>query len=54
MFKDDTEKPFEEKTKEPVERKKPEPKPKEESDLRKSLDKGLKDFPRRRGGLPKI
>lgn len=54
MFKDDTDKPFEEKTKEPVERKKPEPKPKEESDLRKSLDKGLKDFPRRRGGLPKI
>ena len=53
-FKEDTEKPVEKKTKEPVERKKPEPKPKEESDLRKSLDKGLKGFPRKRGGLPKI
>ena len=54
-FKDDTEKPFKEKPKDPpIERKKPEPQPKEESDLRKSLDKGLKDFPRRRGGLPKI
>ena len=54
-FKEDTEKPVEEKPKDPpVERKKPEPKPKEESDLRKSLDKGLKGFPRKRGGLPKI
>lgn len=53
-FKEDTEKPVEKKTKEPVEKKKPEPKPKEESDLRKSLDKGLKGFPRKRGGLPKI
>lgn len=54
-FKEDTEKPVEEKPKDPpVERKKPEPKPKEESDLRKSLDKGLKNFPRKRGGLPKI
>ena len=55
MFKDDTEKSIEEKPKDPpVERKKPEPKPKEESDLRKSLNKGLKDFPRKRGRLPKI
>ena len=54
-FKEDTEKPVEEKPKDPpVERKKPEPKTKEESDLRKSLDKGLKGFPRKRGGLPKI
>lgn len=54
-FKEDTEKPVEEKPKDPpVERKKPETKPKEESDLRKSLDKGLKGFPRKRGGLPKI
>ena len=44
---------FKEETEKPIERK-PDPKPKEESDLRKSLDKGLKDFPRRRGGLPKI
>lgn len=54
-FPEKTEKPVEEKPKDPpVERKKPEPKPKEESDLRKSLDKGLKNFPRKRGGLPKI
>ena len=54
-FPEKTEKPVEEKPKDPpVERKKPETKPKEESDLRKSLDKGLKNFPRKRGGLPKI
>lgn len=52
-FKDDTEKP-EPKPKDPPVEKKPEPKPKEDSELRKSLDRGLKDFPRKRGGLPKI
>lgn len=53
-FPEKTEKPVEEKPKDPPVEKKPEPKPKEDSELRKSLDRGLKNFPRKRGGLPKI
>ena len=56
MFKEETEKPIERPQDNPIERKaeKQNPKPAEKSDLRKSLDNGLKDFPRKRGGLPKI
>lgn len=54
MFKEETEKPIERPQDDPIERKAEKPKPVEKSDLRKSLDNGLKDFPRRRGGLPKI
>lgn len=54
MFKEETEKPIERPQDNPIERKAEKPKPAEKSDLRKSLDNGLKDFPRKRGGLPKI
>lgn len=54
MFKEETEKPIERPQDNPIERKAEKTKPAEKSDLRKSLDNGLKDFPRKRGGLPKI